>query len=365
MMRILIAILLCALASGCSQAQEPEKPSSGLLIQNVRVVGSPEQTDILIEGSRIQAMQAGLSSAATTLDCTGLTVLPGLIDTHVHLGFFEPSSLLAGGLTTVRDLGWEPGLAFGWTKDSKQPEWGPAVMAAGPMLTTEGGYPLKAGWAPSGTGRVYQPGTLRELRESGSCIIKVTLEPRAGPTLSEETLTQLVEEANQLEMDVIAHVSTVPELQKALRAGVRQFAHFLFDDSDVPPELLEAMVQNGSVVVPTLRANPSPARIDNLRRFHGSGGKVVYGTDLGNGGRPGIDLTELRLMQEAGMSPQEILDSATVDAAELLGLPDRGRLEAGAVADLIVVKGDPFQDWDALAEPVLVVREGVVVLNRL
>lgn len=364
-MKPLPLFFICLLILGCSKAQEAERPAEGLLLRNVLVTSSAEPTDILIQDSKIKLIQPGIEYSGEEIDCSGLTALPGFIDTHVHLGFFKPSEVLSGGLTTVRDLGWEPSLAFSWVKDSKQPEWGPAVLAAGPMLTAEGGYPLKASWAPPGTGRVYQVGQLRELRDSGSCIIKVTLEPRAGPTLSEEALTQLVAEAEQLQMEVVAHVSTLPELKKALRAGVRQFAHFLFDDSEIPADLLDEMIENQVVVIPTLRANPSPTRIDNLKRFHAAGGKVVYGTDLGNGGRPGIDLAELLLMQQAGMSPQEILDSATADAAALLGLPDRGILEAGAVADLVVVKGDPFQDWDVLANPVLVVREGVIVLNRL
>ena len=364
-MKPLHLFLISLLILGCSKAREREQPPEGFLLRNVLLTSSADPTDILIQDSKIKLIQSGIEHSGEEMDCSGLTALPGFIDTHVHLGFFPPTELLSGGITTVRDLGWEPTLAFGWVKDSKQPEWGPAVLAAGPMLTADGGYPLKAGWAPPGTGKVYQSGMLRELRDSGSCIIKVTLEPRAGPTLSEVALTQLVAEADQLQMDVVAHVSTLPELKKALHAGVRQFAHFLFDDSEIPPDLLDEMIEKQVVVIPTLRANPSPTRIDNLKRFHAAGGKVVYGTDLGNGGRAGIDLTELRLMQQAGMSPQEILDSATVVAAELLGLSDRGVLEAGAVADLVVVKGNPFQDWDALAKPVLVVREGVVVMNRL
>lgn len=361
-MRTLHLLLLCLLFCGCSRAQEP---TSGLLLKQVTIAGRPEATGILINGSRIADIDAGLQQASQVLDCSGLTVVPGFIDTHVHLGLLDPSEVLAGGLTTVRDLGWRPGTSYGWVGASGSPTWGPKVLVAGPMLTAPGGYPLRAGWAPSGTGVVYERGMLEKLRDSGSSVVKVTLEPGAGPTMEAERLAQLVDEAGKLGLQVVAHVSTVPELRKALAAGVQQYAHFVFDNSEVPPEIIEQMVGQETVVIPTLRVHPAPSRLSNLQRYRAAGGRVVYGTDLGNGGRPGIDIVELKLMQEAGMKPADILDSATREAADLLGLPDRGRLEKNAVADLVVVRGDPLKDWEVLANPMVVIREGVVVVNRL
>jgi imidazolonepropionase-like amidohydrolase len=361
---LLSVVMLCIIVCGCTKAQEP-KTQKSILLQNVQIVGSKEPTNILIEGARIVDIGSGLTEANTVLDCSGLTALPGFIDTHVHLGFFQPKQVLAGGLTTVRDLGWEPTTAYGWIEASEDPNWGPKVLAAGPMLTVPGGYPFRAGWAPPGTATIYEPGTLAKLEESGSSVVKVTLEPGAGPTMSEEQLKQLVTEAQEIGLKVVAHVSTVEELRKALNAGVQEYCHFVFDDSAVPQDVIIQMVDQGVVVVPTLRVNPTEKRLANLANFHAAAGKVVYGTDLGNGGRPGIDIAELELMSKAGMSPADILKSATHGAAEHLGLLDRGRLEKGAFADILVVKGDPLESWEVLAEPSLVMREGVVIVSGL
>jgi imidazolonepropionase-like amidohydrolase len=113
--------------------------------------------------------------------------------------------------------------------------------------------------------------------------------------------------------------------------------------------------------VPTLscRFDDLDLAIKNLARWHGTGGRIVYGTDLGNEGpEPGIDRREVSAMQRAGMSPQQIIASATSGAAAYLGLADRGILEPDRVADVIGVKGDPLDDLAALQNIRLVMRRG-------
>lgn len=347
---------------GPSVSASPLAAEGPTTLANLRFRG--QVTNMVIEGDTIKSI--GESSEGTIIDCSELSVVPGFVDTHVHLGFYQPEQLLKGGLTAVRDLGWTPEVSYEWTKQSRESvKWGPLVVAVGPMLTVPDGYPFRAGWAPKGTGLVYGHGAIERLAKKGVCAIKVTLEPRVGPTISGPALVKLVESAHDQELKVTAHVSTVAELEKALEAGVDELSHFLFDDSEVPQELIEQMVAQKVVVVPTLRVNPSPKRLDNLRRFHTAGGQIVFGTDLGNGGPPGIDTEELTLMSKAGLPPETILYSATEGAAKHLGLKNRGMLEVGAYADLLLVKGDPLKDWQVLKRPLLVMREGTVVLNKL
>jgi len=112
-------------------------------------------------------------------------------------------------------------------------------------------------------------------------------------------------------------------------------------------------------VVPTLHIDPSPARRHGVRSFVGAGGRVLYGTDLGNQGPPpAIDVTELSLLVEAGLSPARAIAAATSLAAEHLGLRMIGRVAPGYLADLLLVEGDPLADLQALTMVRLVSRTG-------
>jgi imidazolonepropionase-like amidohydrolase len=116
----------------------------------------------------------------------------------------------------------------------------------------------------------------------------------------------------------------------------------LMGHEEIPGPLIEDMVSSGMIVVPTLAIRRSAERrvaVSNLRRFLEAGGRVVYGTDLGNEGVSPVDRTEMKLMTKAGMSPEDVLRSATVDAAAWLGLEDRGAIEVGKRADLVAVDG--------------------------
>lgn len=129
-----------------------------------------------------------------------------------------------------------------------------------------------------------------------------------------------------------------------LEAGVDELAHGLWSNEPIPAPMIQRMVSAGMVVVPTLHIDPLPRRIENLRRFAAAGGRVVYGTDMGNAGPPpGIDVEELALMERAGMSRLQVLAADTSGAAEHLRLEGRGRIVPGALADLILVKGDPAE----------------------
>lgn len=309
-----------------------------------------------------------IPDGAEIVDASGMTLVPGFIDTHVHIGFADSAEVLAGGVTTVRDLAWPPGAIWPLVEHSKDPGFdGPLIVAAGQMLTTQGGYPTRAGWAPEGTGLVVTgPEEARAAvdaqADAGASVIKVGLNSEAGPTLDLETLSAIVDAAGERGLAVTGHVDNVEQLEKALDAGMSELAHMLLSGETIPDSVIERMVRAGMTVVPTLsilEGGGLEAAIGNLARFRAAGGRVAYGTDLGNAGpQPGIDPTEIAGMTAAGMSPREIVAAATVDAAALLELGDVGILGEGMVADIVALGGAPLSDPIDLTDVQMVWRRG-------
>ena len=306
---------------------------------------------------------------AVMVDGSGATLLPGFVDAHVHLGFYPPAQVLAGGLTTVRDLGWPPGRLAALAEEAAAP-WSasPRLLAAGQIVTVPGGYPTRAPWAPPGPARPVSGvaeavRAVAELAAAGAAVIKVALDDRVGPTLPAAVLAALVRAAAEHGLGVTAHVGTAAEAAKALVAGVGELAHWPFDPSPLPDPLVDALAES-VVAVPTLHIDPSPARRAGVRWFLARGGRVVYGTDLGNQGPPpGVDVEELRLLVETGLRPGQALAAATSLAAAHLGLAGTGRVAPGARADLLLVDGDPLEDLTALERVLLVTRDGHIAAN--
>jgi imidazolonepropionase-like amidohydrolase len=233
------------------------------------------------------------------------------------------------------------------------------------MLTGRGGYPTADRWAPAGTGLELEgpdhaTAVVGGLAARGAAAIKVSLNADAGPTPTDGELAAIVSAAREHELPVTAHVQGTGQAERALGAGVDEFAHTPWTER-LPEPLLEAAARSMRIVstldilsygevTPDLRT-----ACDNLVRFRAAGGRVVYGTDLGNGPiPPGIHVREALLLHEAvRMSPEEVLQAMTV-----------GRLEPGAPADLIALEDDPLQRLEALGRLSLVVRSGRVVSRR-
>jgi imidazolonepropionase-like amidohydrolase len=326
----------------------------------------PGRTVLVRDGTIEWVAPAGavtLPAGIRRIEGAGRTLLPGFVDTHVHLDFHSPATVLRGGVTTVRDLGWPAARLEALRRDAERfPTSSPRLLVAGPIVTAPGGYPSRAAWAPPGTAREVEgpersAAAVAELAAAGASVIKVALDARVGPTLPPATLAAIVRSARSHGLGVTAHAAGIAEVGKALDAGVTELAHWPFGQ-ELPGELIRRMAAL-MAVVPTLHVDRSPARRRGVRSFVALGGRVLYGTDLGNQGPPpAIDVTELSLLVEAGLSPAGAVAAATSLAAEHLGLRAIGRVAPGYVADLLLVEGDPLADLRALTRARLVSRAG-------
>jgi len=327
-----------------------------------RVVGDVQ---VRCRGAEISSVgpPAPVEVDAEVLEVGGF-LMPAGADRHVHIELSDPVAVLRRGVTAVRDLAWPPDRIFTLADASETSSFnGPLVRATGPMLTAPGGYPTRAGWAPSGTGRELDGpddagAAVGELVASGAAAIKVSLNAEAGPTPSDAELMAVCEAARAADLPVTAHAQGPGQVERALGAGMNELAHTpwirLSDDVIAAAAARMRIVSTLDILshgrdTPELRI-----ALDNLRRFHEAGGEVIYGTDLGNGPiPPGIHTRELRLLAEAGLTNDEVLGALT-----------RAPLAPGAPADLIVVSGDPTVDLRMFDNIALVVRAGRVVFRR-
>ncbi|WP_308466364.1 amidohydrolase family protein [Rathayibacter soli] len=254
------------------------------------------------------------------------TVFAHLTDHHVHLGLIEARALLPGGLTDVTDLGWEPPTAGGWL-NSRDPAL-PAVRIAGGFLTCTGGYPSRSSWAPSGAAiELAAPtdaaGAVSAQAALGASVIKVTLNSVAGPVPSDALLAAIVTAAREHELPVVAHAEGVGQAERALDAGVTALAHTPFSER-LADGVVGRMASAGLVWISTLdihgwgrKTAAFEVASDNLRRFAGAGGRVLYGTDLGNGPLPvGVNQRELLALAEVGLDGDALVRSIAGSAEE-------------------------------------------------
>jgi imidazolonepropionase-like amidohydrolase len=286
-------------------------------------------------------------------------LMPGVVDRHVHIALADPGAVVRGGVTAVRDLGWNPDDVFRDAEASEGPFDGPLIRAVGPILTCPGGYPSRATWAPAGTAlEVRGPeeaaaATRHVLGRSQVAVVKVALNADAGPTPSDDELLAICDAAHQADAIVTAHVQGAGQAQRAAGAGVDEFAHCPWSER-LPDEFL-ASIAGRMRIVSTLdihsygKETPElHAALDNLNRFLAAGGRVVYGTDMGNGPiTHGIHVAEIWHLRRAGLSPEDLLDVLTFRP-----------LDAGEPADVIVVGGNPLEDLNAFGGVKLVVRAG-------
>lgn len=359
--------------------------------------------EVAVESGRIVAVGSDLDGDQA-IDLEGATLLPGLFDCHVHVMFShisvwglmqKPFSMffyeamhnlqktLNAGITSIRDAG---GADLG-VKESIDTGLiaGPHTQISLTMLSQTGGH--GDGWLPSGQAvklRLHYPGMpssivdgpddmrlkVREVIRDGADVIKVAtsggvLSPRDDPRhahFTPEELDILVAEATAAGRFVMAHAQAAEGIKNAVRAGIRSIEHGIYLDD----EAIGIMLEHGTFLVPTLVAPtgvkraadsglPIPeasvrkaeevidAHRESFRRAVDAGVKVAMGTDSGVTPH-GENLDELVLMAADGMTPSDVLLASTRNAAELLGvLDDRGTIEEGKRADLVVVTGDHLE----------------------
>lgn len=244
--------------------------------------------------------------------------LPPFVDHHVHLHLIDAAALTSGGIAAVLDLGGDP------ADLARLPREGlPRTAYAGAFLAPPGGYPAGRGWAPPGVVREVasaspHPGVpggaataVDEQAEFGASVVKVALHTD-GPVFDRATLDAVVTAAHARGLPVVAHVEGDGMTQLALDAGVDALAHAPFSESLAPPLLAHAADR---IWISTLAIHAGPHRenaVRNLAAFAAAGGRVLYGTDLGNGDRPvGLQRDELSALDAAGVRGARLVAALT------------------------------------------------------
>lgn len=370
---------------------------------------------VVVEGDRIREVNPATAPAdAAVVELGDVTLVPGLIDMHTHLtydiegdwvtrdvrettadaalrGARNARRTLLAGFTTVRDLGAAAGFAdvsLMRAIDGDLIE-GPRIFPAGHSLGITGGHCDVTGYAPGVQEQGPEEGVadgidevLRAVRyqtKHGAKVIKICATagvlsfegPVGAQQFSEDEMRAIVEEAARHGLRVAAHAHGTEGIKAAVRAGVASIDHgSMLDD-----EAIELMKERGTYLVPTTHladaldvdALPPPIRAkaeaviplakESLRRAIAAGVRIAFGTDAAVIPH-GENAKEFAALVDRGMSPVEALRTATIHAADLLGVSDRGRIAAGLLADMIAVRGDPLQDVRTMEDVVFVMKGG-------
>lgn len=244
--------------------------------------------------------------------------MPGLVDHHVHLGLVDRAALAEGPIVEVHDLGWTPDEIAAIRAD---PPPGVVVRAAGPFHTAPGGYPSGRPWAPDGSVRaIASPEdvgpAVADAVAFGAVLFKITLHS-GMPMLDDPMLHRLVDAAHGAGLRVGVHAEGAGQAARAVSAGVDVLVHTPWSER-VPDELLaRAAAMTWCSTLAIHEPDAQAIVIDNLRRFRAHGGRVVYGTDLGNGPMPvGPNPAEILTLGSAGVAGDALLSALTgVDTA--------------------------------------------------
>ncbi|MEG8177672.1 amidohydrolase family protein [Nocardia terpenica] len=339
------------------------------------------------------------------------TILPGLIDSHVHLALggerdpiapllhHTPDTLLrnmierarqalAAGVTTVRDLGDRHGGAAR-LRDliAAQSVSGPRILAATVPLTCPGGHLAALGGEVASRREIRD--RIRRNADLGADLIKVMASGGAltpgGPPMwaaqfDADQLGYIVEQAEEVGLPVAAHAHGTDTIAHCVTAGVRTIEHCSWRTADGLryDEAVAAAIARRNVAVcrcisgdwrgflAQLGERNAAALCDAIQRMRRAGVRFIAGTDAGVPGAPFGDYAGmLEFFAEIGFPNGEVVDMATVHAADALGIADRvGRLEIGYEADVLVVDGDPLTDLGSLRKTLLVAARGRIHRNE-
>ena len=386
-----------------------------------------ENVTIVVEDNKIKAVKKGFAEAQegdTVIDLKTSTVMPGLMDMHVHLSsqhggpqtYLERFSLneadyalraanyakitLDSGFTTVRNLGdgYNETVALR-NAISKGYATGPRIYTVAKSIATTGGHAdpsnglshlLRPDVGPKQgvvNGEAEAREAVRTRYQDGADLIKITAtggvlsvaKSGQNPQFMADELEAIVETAKDYGMTVAVHAHGKEGMKRAIEAGVDSIEHGTYMDD----EIRKLMKKHGTYYVPTILAGkfvadkakidgffpelvrPKAASIGPLiqntfEQAHKAGVKIAFGTDSGVSAH-GDNAQEFSLMVEAGMKPADALLSATVNSANLLGISDiLGTLEEGKLADIVAVQGNPLDDISLMESVSFVMKDGVV-----
>ncbi|PTM39844.1 amidohydrolase family protein [Bosea sp. 124] len=385
---------------------------------------------LVIAGGKVEAILSGTVPAefadAEIHDCPGATILPGLIDTHVHLNLpgdgtlleeamretpgvlmatstFAVGKALAAGITTVRDVGAHERTAIDLRRALQLGHGeGARVLACGQPITVTGGHTWYFGGEADGEDGVRRK--VREMVKLGADFIKVmasgggTVGTQSWkPSFTPGELHALADEAHRFDRLATAHCLCAQSIDDVIAAGFDQIEHagFIADrkgNQVYDPAVAERLAKSGIPVTSTLAVGGAVLRemrartvltpadqaflarwekmaADNMaqfRKLRAAGVSFVAGTDAGWRFTRIDDLPlEIAMMHEGGMSTMEALVAATGYAARVIGLADEtGTLKPGLAADVLVVSADPLADLAALRDVRLVMQAGKVTASR-
>lgn len=404
----LLAFLAAWAAASSSWHAAAALPQETITLVNANVLSvvdgrvQPNAT-IVIRSGRIESIAAGAAAAATTrtLDLGGRYVVPGLIDAHVHIANGRAMrTALESGVTTARSSGVSSYVDVGMRELVKRGAIaGPDIVAAGyhvrPSLAEEAFFDTPA-LADLMRGAVTTVPALRRVVQANLAHnvdwIKVLATERAGTpdtdprkqVYTEEELRAVVQEAATRDVPVQAHAHGAEGALAAVKAGVRSIEHGTY----LTDEALQLMAKQGTFFDPTMEAlkdvtdvggdydnrdlqlrgqHMLPRLEDAIVRAHKLGVKIVAGSDTGYGpASVGRVAKEIASFVRLGVPALAALQAATIVNAEMLRLEKQiGQVAVGFEADLVVVERNPLEHVVALQDPLLVISNGRVALDRL
>ncbi len=387
-----------------------------------------KEMSIIVDGNKITDVQKGYTAGGASdkvIDLKNRTVMPGLIDMHVHLEsetnpnrYLEAFTLnpadiafqsqvyaertLMAGFTAVRDLGGSGVNISLRNAVNKGLVKGPRIFTAGKAIGTTGGHADPTnGWRKDimgdpgpAAGVINGPDdarkAVRQRYKDGSDLIKITAtggvlsvaKDGSGPQFTEEEIKAIVETAKDYGFAVAAHAHGAEGIKRAIRGGVSSIEHgTLMDD-----ECIDLFKKYGTWYVPTIIAGRSVADSAKIPGYYpaiivpkaisiGSqlqatfakaykgGVRIAFGTDAGVYAH-GKNWMEFVYMNEGGMPALETIKAATMNAAELLGMSNQlGTIEKGKLADIVAVDGDPSKDIHVMGKVKFVMKDGKVYKN--
>jgi len=412
---------LCLAAAGWSAAHAADVVITAdrlLDVKSGRMIQNPE---ILVRDGKVVSLKPDAATPAaadaTRISLPGMTLLPGLIDMHVHLdsdptyggytgleyndrfwsalAVAHAGKTLDAGFTTVRNLGasdWnDVGLGQAIAAGKVR---GPRIVPAAWSFGATGGHCDSTYFPPSMEEKnKYNADSpdearksVRELRKYGAQVIKIcatggVFSRNTEPGQQQMNLAEMraaVEEAHQWGLQVAAHAHGAAGIKDAIRAGVDTIEHAsLIDDEGIAlakkhGAWLSMDIYNGTytaaegkkngVLEDNLRKDREVTELQrqNFKKAHAAGVKMVFGTDAGVHPHGG-NAKQFAVMVQYGMTPLQAIQAATVNAAEALARKDVGVVEPGRYADMVAVKGDPLVDVTLLEAPAAVIQGGAVV----